>query len=288
MDGFHFDALTRTLTSAGSRRRALTGLLGGTVGLFAAWADEAAAKNCKKIRNKKKRKRCLARARGCVSTCAGKRCGDDGCAGSCGACGGGRICDGGQCICPGGLTDCGDVCRNTQTNEAHCGGCGNPCDVAETCCSGSCVTTQTDEMHCGECGNGCDRSETCCSGRCVNTQSNDDHCGACDNDCTGNTVCQTGACFPRSICPVNADLCPGPNIVCNSSGSPACECVTSTEDTTFCATAVSFCVTLTTTCTTSGDCGSGEACVDVSGCCGDPLPEGTKTCMSPCQDPQPF
>jgi len=68
MDGFAFDALTRSLTSAGSRRGALAGLVSGTLGLVSTWADEATAKNCKKIKNKKKRKKCLAKAR-CVPSC---------------------------------------------------------------------------------------------------------------------------------------------------------------------------------------------------------------------------
>ena len=65
MDADRFDALSRSFTATGSRRQALIGLLSGTLGLFGTWVEESAAKNCKKIRNKAKRKKCLARAR-CV------------------------------------------------------------------------------------------------------------------------------------------------------------------------------------------------------------------------------
>jgi hypothetical protein len=60
--------------------RSLT-LLGVSAG------QDAAAKNCKKIKDKKKRKKCLAQAASggsatCTPACGGKQCGDDGCAGS--------------------------------------------------------------------------------------------------------------------------------------------------------------------------------------------------------------
>jgi hypothetical protein len=59
------DALARSLTTSRSRRSALGGLLLGTVGLLG-WADtqEAAAKTCKKIKDKKKRKACQKKATG--------------------------------------------------------------------------------------------------------------------------------------------------------------------------------------------------------------------------------
>src|SRR5215203_142415 len=63
MDEIRFDAIARSFSSAGSRRRALTGLLLGSLGLLGAWADEATAKNCKKIKKKQKRKKCLAKAK---------------------------------------------------------------------------------------------------------------------------------------------------------------------------------------------------------------------------------
>ena len=57
--------LAQALAAAGSRRGVLSGLFIGTVGLLG-WADtpEAAAKSCKKIKDKKKRKKCLQKAQG--------------------------------------------------------------------------------------------------------------------------------------------------------------------------------------------------------------------------------
>jgi hypothetical protein len=125
MDGFHFDALARSLTTAGSRRRALTGLLLGSLGLLDARAE--AAKSCKKIKNKQKRKKCRAKAR-CVPRCAGKPCGsDDGCGGVCG--------------CGAGLTCCSGTCVDRVTDPAHCGSCGRSCPSGG-CIHGACACAE--------------------------------------------------------------------------------------------------------------------------------------------------
>jgi hypothetical protein len=61
MDATRFDALARSLAGIRSRRSALQGFLLGTGGLLSLTAaQDAAAKNCKKIKNKKRRKKCLA------------------------------------------------------------------------------------------------------------------------------------------------------------------------------------------------------------------------------------
>lgn len=58
----HFDSLARSLTVAGSRRNALTLAVSGALSLLGlADAQDVGAKNCKKIKDKKKRKRCLAK-----------------------------------------------------------------------------------------------------------------------------------------------------------------------------------------------------------------------------------
>jgi len=135
MDVDRFDALSRSLSTAGSRRCALTALVSGTLGLFGAQAEETAAKNCKKIKNKAKRKKCLAKAR-CVPSCAGKVCGDDGCGGVCGvACTGNLTCDNGTCLCPPGQ-GCGTACCPPGQ------GCvGGICQGAGTCQPGDNVCT---------------------------------------------------------------------------------------------------------------------------------------------------
>ena len=58
MDHHRFDALTRSLTSAGSRRQALVATLGGALGLLGSWAEHTDAhdtlKKCKKKSGKQK------------------------------------------------------------------------------------------------------------------------------------------------------------------------------------------------------------------------------------------
>jgi hypothetical protein len=64
MDGFHFDALARSLYTPGSRRRALSGLLGGMLGLIlgaSSIRDVAAKKKCPPCKKRKK------------GTCKGKK-----------------------------------------------------------------------------------------------------------------------------------------------------------------------------------------------------------------------
>ena len=67
MDGTRFDSLTRSLTTAASRRRALVAILGGALGLLG-WqrGEEAAAhdpsKACKKKSGQQKKK-CLKKAK---------------------------------------------------------------------------------------------------------------------------------------------------------------------------------------------------------------------------------
>jgi hypothetical protein len=72
MDDSRFDALARSLVSVGSRRHALGGFLASVLALVGSRTDEVSAKNCKKIQNKAKRKKCLAKAK-TLSCPAGQR-----------------------------------------------------------------------------------------------------------------------------------------------------------------------------------------------------------------------
>ena len=221
MDGFHFDALTRTLTTAGSRRRALTGLLFGSLGLLGDWAEETAAKNCKKIKNKQKRKKCLAKARTptptCTRSCAGKTCGDDGCGCSCGDCFLGS-CQGGICVCPTGEEVCKGACRaacaepekrNTETCDC-CTRHGFLCGLSSQCCSRICGAQGCEGRNgleaCtwdGQCASGVCEAGTCtckgdvCKGVCKvpctppRSTRNPDTCACCTT--TGHE-CSDGSC----------------------------------------------------------------------------------------------
>jgi hypothetical protein len=196
MDDARFDSLTRALSTAGSRR-AMGLILPGVLALLA-WsgAQDAAAKSCRKIKDKKKRKKCLAQAvppppvpppTVCTPTCAGKVCGDDGCGGVCGlACPAGEACVAGRCTCPVGTERCGADC------VALCPGAGlrNP----ETC--GCCMPNQS--LYCAV-----GSPSSCCSGNCFaygggvpNLCIGRSDGGPCDfpAQCTSNVCDATGHC----------------------------------------------------------------------------------------------
>ena len=78
----------------GWSRRAIAGLLAGT-GLAALIGEDGDAKKKKKKKKKKPKP-----APTCQRTCGGRTCGSDGCGGSCGSCGGGKVCEDGQCLAP--------------------------------------------------------------------------------------------------------------------------------------------------------------------------------------------
>jgi len=75
----------------------------------------------------------------CTPSCEDKSCGDNGCGGSCGECEAPYTCSVAfVCACPAGTVDCSGVCANLQTDEAHCGTCGNACFGSQTCIAGEC------------------------------------------------------------------------------------------------------------------------------------------------------
>lgn len=154
--------------------------------------------------------------------------------------------------------------------------------VANAAKSGKCQT------RCGECeqcqkGN-CHRKhgrKRCKKGTCVPN--------AAGTPCTTvpNGVCQAGSCFPRSTCPATITTYCGEPIatLCGASGTAACFCGRSAEGNVVCLLDEDeLCLGSSPLCTTSADCPSGEACVNVAGCCsGDP--SGSKRCMAPCPFP---
>jgi hypothetical protein len=133
MDGTQFDCLTQSLLPRLSRRglgQSLSGsglaALLAALGLTAMTGDEpsqvAAAGNCKKIKDKRKRKRCLRKARELAPTCndgiANGSESDVDCGGSCSRCANGK-----RCI---GRDDCiGALCLNNVCTS--CSAIGNEC-----------------------------------------------------------------------------------------------------------------------------------------------------------------
>jgi hypothetical protein len=194
MDGPRFDTLARTL--AASHRTSRKTLLGAGLALLLAGRGREAAADCKKV---------------------GQGCDRDN------DCCKGAECNGGDCECKNGFTDCSGRCKNLDNNESHCGACDNACGRGGTCCSGDCAGDfQSDPNHCGGCGNRCRgicsevpgeapqcHGPRCCSdGECVeDVQFNPDHCGACDNACGEGETCCDGACVDLSIDPANCGTC---------------------------------------------------------------------------------
>jgi hypothetical protein len=114
--------------------------------------------------------------------------------------------------------------------------------------------------------------------------------------CARNEVCQGGICFPKGTCPQGAQACvPETGTKCGLD----CFCVQSAEGNTVCIESAGLCGAIPvgcdsketcSSCQTSADCASGQACIDISGCCegqntADPLPAGTKVCVDPCSEP---
>jgi hypothetical protein len=93
--------------------------------------------------------------------------------------------------CPADLTPCLDEdgvvrCVNLQSEQCHCGECGNQC----LCSFGMC----------GDCGHDslCGQPSICISGEnrafCANLETDPDNCGACNNPCSGGESCIDGVC----------------------------------------------------------------------------------------------
>ncbi|MEZ4224294.1 MAG: MXAN_6577-like cysteine-rich protein [Polyangiaceae bacterium] len=131
---------------------------------------------------------------------------------------------GGSEACDSGLTRCGDLCVDVQSNPAHCGACGTTCDSGLVCgngscsdscpggldnCDGACVDLQNNAQNCGSCGTPCGAGQSCsggqcssscssgeesCGGSCVNTQTDTQHCGGCGKACASGQECQGGSC----------------------------------------------------------------------------------------------
>lgn len=112
-----FDALVRSCR--GHSRRSTLRLL--TLTLLTGVITPGALHEADARRKKhKKKKKVNGVAPPCVPRCTGKRCGADGCGGSCGSCGAGEACQGGRCV----STNCSPPCPANQVCQN--GSCGCP------------------------------------------------------------------------------------------------------------------------------------------------------------------
>ncbi|GMV17043.1 MAG: hypothetical protein AMXMBFR56_52670 [Polyangiaceae bacterium] len=241
-------------------------------------------------------KHCDVSAHACVectadSHCsAGQKCTANKCVETCG--------DGGACS--NGLTCCGGVCADPQTDVAHCGACGNACSVpanaaSATCAAGQCgflcdsthldcdktasngceVQPADDIANCGACGNACSvpanaASATCAAGQCGFS------CDSIHLDCdqTASNGCETNpsvnvancgtcgtACMAGAVCAKGACACPLGTALCSGA------CVSLNSDPANCGSC-------------GNACPSGNVCV--AGACKTSCPTGTTLCAGKC------
>jgi hypothetical protein len=97
-------------------------------------------------------------------------------------------------------------CGSSPSNK-----CLSPCPAPQVCCNGSCVETQTDDYHCGACGNVCSVATICANGvcscvcsagqmccgtppTCTNLQTDNNNCGVCGVVCPSGQICVSGTC----------------------------------------------------------------------------------------------
>lgn len=96
--------------------------------------------------------------------------------------------------CPPGTTRCGQLCKDTNTDNDHCGDCFTPCESPDPNTAATCVD--------GVCQRTCDASQRLCEGICRDTDNDLQHCGACGEVCTTAIVgaapfCEQGSCKYR-------------------------------------------------------------------------------------------
>lgn len=216
MESERFDHLSKVISEASSRRHAL-GLLGAILGSL---AGAGTVQPLEAKRKKKKKKRANAP---CTPACAGRRCGSDGCGGSCGTCAVTQVCNtAGQCCTP--------ACAGRQCGPDGCGGtCGacprasDICTEAAQCCRPDCTDRTCGTNGCGgSCGTCPHASQICTAGG---------QCG-CPG---GQRMCPNGACVPEANCCTGADCL-------NQAGQPG-ECDAGTcYFRPLCAAAGSFCI----------------------------------------------
>ena len=130
----------------------------------------------------------------CIPNCSNKKCGDDGCGGSCGDCGANALCKGGECACISGYENCDGLWNN---------GCE--------------VNLSTDNMHCGDCVTSCGENSICdnkvCKCKTGFANCNNLWVDGCEVDLSKPESCGTN-CSDITNC--------GKNSICNSG---LCECL---------------------------------------------------------------
>lgn len=76
----------------------------------------------------------------CTPDCGARRCGDDGCGGSCGVCPPAEACVAGQCV---SKLDCVPQCSGKVCGDNGCGGICGRCAAGSVCSAGQCLASCT-------------------------------------------------------------------------------------------------------------------------------------------------
>jgi len=209
----------------------------------------------------------------CTPNCGARRCGDNGCGGSCGSCAAGQACTAaGTCA----ASTCTPNCTGRSCGMDGCGGSCGSCSGTGSCnaMTGQCCTPNCDGRSCGP-----------------------DGCGGVCGTCPGGLVCDSvrGSCTPTCT-----PTCAGRNCGPNNCGTGSCGTCLSGQACSPSGTCVSACFArVGDACTADADCcadrgvttrcvrltGVGTVCTAacannsdcVSGCCA-PLNDGTRAC----------
>lgn len=136
---------------------------------------------------------------GCTPMCDGRTCGDNGCGGVCGECGGDELCtDEGMCVVPTGL--CSNDCKYADDGECDDGGPDSEydaCDYATDC--GDCGVREDLPVICTvNYNDDCPDAERCecdmATGQCLCAPGARGD-GSLGDDCDEQTDCATGLCL---------------------------------------------------------------------------------------------
>ena len=167
---------------------------------------------------------------GCLPDCTDKECGDDGCGGSCGACGDGEVCSaGGMCVAD---DECGDVtyagycdgntlvwCEDGKLYSSDCGLYGSylcqwvPDNEGYYCvyqspCEPDCVAKECGDDGCGGTCGACPPDMSCdggvcieepCTPDCAGKECGDDGCGDLCGTCGAGFHCDAFTCLPDCV-----------------------------------------------------------------------------------------
>jgi hypothetical protein len=226
MDSHRFDALTRNLIAAGSRRRMLAAVVAGALGRLAPTplAEEAAAV-CKGYNA-----RCHSHASCCPDV--GLRCVKHGKKKK------------KRCRCKPGWARCpesGEGCLHVAEDEENCGACGHECSANEPCCFGGECQEVCGGACCADCfvfigGDGlpAPNSDQCCPADKICSSNpkklSDDRCCASNEECIAGKCCRDGAlgamvcggkCCSSAAC-CNGACCPNGKVCASTPNGDAC------------------------------------------------------------------